>query len=251
MHKKLIIGNWKMNLSIKESLEMAKALAGTNFPSTVDVAVCPTFVSLAPVSVLLEKTNIKLGAQDVSWAELGKYTGEVSADELKELGVQYVLVGHSERRRYQNEDDHLINKKMLHLVNTDLVAVLCVGEDYGTRQKGDSNKCVNQQLTKDLLGVHIKSPEQLVIAYEPVWAIGTGRVATPSVIADMHLYIRHWLMQRYGGKVGMAVRIIYGGSVSSENCESIINNLPEVAGALSATASLKFSEFSKIIHLVN
>ena len=135
MRKKLIIGNWKMNLTVKESLEMAKNLAGTNFPPSVEVAVCPTFVSLAPVSVILEKTNIKLCAQDASWAELGKYTGEVSAEELEEIGVQYVLIGHSERRRYQNEDDHLVNKKMLHLINTNLTPILCVGEDYGTRQK--------------------------------------------------------------------------------------------------------------------
>jgi triosephosphate isomerase len=243
--KKLIVANWKMNVP---------GLAGwRNFraPKNVEVVVCPPDVYLQSVKERLHK-SVKLGAQDVFWAERGAYTGEISPTELKNFGVEYVLVGHSEKRKWDKETDETVNKKVLASLKFGLKPILCVGEPLAVHKKGiaAAKRFVRSQLEKDLKGllptVYRLPRANLVIAYEPVWAIGTGRADKPEGAAEMAGYIKNLLSTAYRLP---HPKVLYGGSVDGKNIGKFVK-FKEMNGALVGGASLKINEFKKIINAI-
>lgn len=240
--RKLIIANWKMNPGgIKEAVKLAGA---SDFKGAV---IAPPYVFIPAVKAVLKKAA--LGAQDAFWEESGAYTGEISPGTLKKMGVGYVVIGHSERRRRLSETDEMINKKLLASLKSGLKVILCVGEDKSIRKKGFSaaKNFVRNQLKKNLRGVKssVISHRSLVIAYEPIWAIGTGRPARPRDAVLMHAFIKKFLASK---PYVLRPRIVYGGSVNSGNIGSFLAN-PEVEGALVGGASLNASEFRKILKI--
>ncbi len=234
---KLLVANWKSNPGkISEAVELAKSTDIEN------VVICPPDIFLAEVKKILK--NASLGAQDVFWGNLGAYTGEVSWKELLELGVEYVIIGHSERRKYLNETDELINNKLVASLDAGLKVILCVGEPTEIRNKGINNakNFVEQQLDKDLIGLDAaKAKNNLIIAYEPIWAIGTGTPDTPENAADMAKFIKSIVK----GQVSN-VPVLYGGSVNSKNAKDFLDK-EEIDGALVGGASLNPEEFNKIV----
>jgi len=245
---KLIIGNWKMNLSISQSFNFIKKINKNN----QQVAIAAPFTFLADMKKKAQAKGIKLSAQDVAPYEQGAYTGEVSAKMLKEVGCSFCLVGHSERRIYFNENDNLINQKIIQLEEYKIQPVLCVGENQTERQKGITKQVIKKQLKIGLSG--IKSPERLIIAYEPVWAISTfqkGKIKKSAELIDIievHLYIKKTIKQSFGSRA-KRIKVIYGGSVKPDNSKEILS-LVEVDGALPGGASLKTSSFNAIIQAI-
>jgi triosephosphate isomerase (TIM) len=246
----LIAGNWKMNGNHLEAIALVQKLAFTlndkDFAAT-DVAVLPPFTSLRSVQTLVfgDKLRILYGAQDVSKHANGAYTGDISASMLAKLGCTYVLAGHSERRQYHGEDNGLVNAKVKVLLAAELVPILCVGESLEIRQEGLHLDYVTTQLEGSLAGVTAEQVAGLVIAYEPVWAIGTGEVATPEDAQEVCGAIRAALSAAHTGETGAAVRILYGGSVKADNIAAIMEQ-KDVDGALVGGASLDASEFARI-----
>ncbi|HEX9664699.1 MAG TPA: triose-phosphate isomerase [Patescibacteria group bacterium] len=237
--RKIIIGNWKMYLSLKESLRLAKDLKKIKLKKGVEVVVCPSLSALTEVKKVLPK-KIKLGAQNVFWEKKGAYTGEVSAGLLKELGCHYVIVGHSERRQYLEETDEMINQKVLAVLENKLVPIVCVGENLAQRRKKQTEKVILNQLEKNLKNVKIQNADKLIIAYEPIWAIGTGQACRPEEAVRIHNLIR----QRWPG-----TKIIYGGSLDGGNIASY-SVQPEIDGALVGGASARAKEFIKLLNNV-
>jgi triosephosphate isomerase len=248
--KPLMAGNWKMTLSHLEAIHLVQKLAFSltdkNFDA-VEVAVLPPFTSLRSVQTLVDgdKLRIVYGAQDVSQHDAGAYTGEISGLMLAKLGCTFTLVGHSERRQYHNEDDALCNAKVKAAYRHSLTPILCVGEGLPIRQEGGQVAYTISQLDGALNGIPAEQAKSIVIAYEPVWAIGTGEVATPADAQEVCGAIRARLAELYGGEVAAAVRILYGGSVKSDNIAGIMAQ-PDVDGALVGGASLDAGEFVKI-----
>ncbi|HHZ01105.1 MAG TPA: triose-phosphate isomerase [Sedimentibacter sp.] len=245
MRKKLIAGNWKMNNNVEESLKLVEALISSKLKEDVDVLICPPFTSLYPVIRELKNSSIKTGAQNVHYEDKGAYTGEVSPLMLKSLGVEYVIIGHSERRQYFGETDLIINKKVKACLRHGLKPILCVGETLDQREAGLEKETVRNQLIKDLDGVTDGSG--LVIAYEPVWAIGTGKTATSTQANEMSSYIREVLADIFTAHIAENMKIQYGGSVNASNAKEILDQ-PHIDGALVGGASLKADEFIKIIN---
>ncbi len=244
----LVAGNWKMYGAVDDARKLARAIregaAGVN---DVDIVVCPPFTSLAAVAEVLTGSLIKLGAQDVFYEEEGAFTGEVSPPMLTALGVAYVIVGHSERRQYFHETDAVINKKVRAALRAGLKPILCVGEKLEEREAGAGWKdLVRRQILAGLDGVEAGDAAGVAVAYEPVWAIGTGRTATPKIAAEAHALIRDAISGAYGPGAAQALRILYGGSVKPDNVKELMAE-PDIDGALVGGASLKAETFVPIM----
>jgi triosephosphate isomerase len=246
----LIAGNWKMNCNHFEAIALVQKLAWTLQPKDytfVEVAVLPPFTDLRSVQTLVDadKLRIKYGAQDISRYEKGAYTGEISCSMLGKLGCSYVLCGHSERRQYHQEDDALVNAKVKAAFANSITPVLCVGENLQVRQAGEHVDHVIAQLKGGLARIPAEQVASMVIAYEPVWAIGTGEVASPEDAQEINAAIRGWISEARGAETGISARILYGGSVKSDNIAPIMAQ-PDVDGVLVGGASLDVGVFAQI-----
>lgn len=243
-----IAGNWKMNLNLASAKALAeglkKAMAGI---SDLDVAVCPPSVYILPVAEILQGSNIGVGAQNAYFEEKGAFTGEISMGMLKDIGCQYVILGHSERRHILHESSELINLKVHAALAAGITPILCVGELLSERKAGVTDLVNRRQFEGSVSGISAEDMKKIVIAYEPVWAIGTGEVATPEQAEEVHLALRGMIAERYNKEVAETVRIQYGGSVKAENSKAILAK-PNVDGALVGGASLKVEDFMGIIN---
>lgn len=244
MRLPLIAGNWKMNTTLGEAIALVgEMLHKLDIISGVDKVVCPPFISLAGVRDLLRGTSIKLGAQNLYFEEKGAYTGEISPLMLAEL-CEFVIIGHSERRQHFGETGQIVNKKIRAALKVGLKPILCIGEKLEENEAGRTEKVVTEQLRSSLAGIGY--PGGFIIAYEPVWAIGTGRAATGEQANETIGFIRQQIGQLYSESTAQDVRILYGGSVTSANAAEFIKQ-PEIDGALVGGASLKASEFLSIV----
>ena len=247
MRKKVIAGNWKMNKDLYQSQKLvSEIINGLGKGTKVDVIVCPAFTSLSEVSSLLKGTQIKLGAQNMYCEERGAFTGEVSADMLKSVGCEYVILGHSERRVIFNESDELINKKIKAALLKGLKPIFCIGELLEQREKGETMQVVVRQVEKGLEEVSSEQMKNIIIAYEPVWAIGTGKTATPQQAQEVHLSIRELVAKKYSSSIAENLIIQYGGSVKPENAGVLLSQ-KDIDGALIGGACLKSDSFLSII----
>ncbi|MGA2747749.1 MAG: triose-phosphate isomerase [Verrucomicrobiota bacterium] len=245
--KLIIAGNWKMNKTVAESLALVKSLKIelANIRE-VDVVVCPPFTALSEVSKAVLDSAIRLGAQNMSENNFGAFTGEIAAGMLKEFSVRYVILGHSERRQYQKESDELISKKARAAHAASLKPIVCVGETLAEREAGLMQKVLQTQLDGSLAGLTPDQMLETILAYEPVWAIGTGKTATTAQAQEAHAFIRQWLTRAFDDNVARRVRIQYGGSVKPSNAHDLMEQ-PDVDGALVGGASLDARNFSDII----
>ena len=245
--KLIIAGNWKMNKTVAEALDLVsdlkRELAAVK---EVDLVVCPPFTALADVSKAVLDGNIRLGAQNMSEHGPGAFTGEVAAVMLKEFSVRYVILGHSERRQYQKETDALISRKAQAAHGAALKPILCVGETLEQRESGATERVVGDQIRGSLAGLTADQVAETILAYEPIWAIGTGRTATSQQAQEVHAFIRRQLATLYNETVARRVRIQYGGSVKSSNARELMSQ-PDVDGALVGGASLEVRSFSEIV----
>ena len=250
MRKKFVAGNWKMNLCRAEAMALASGLKEQldKSPSSadIDVAVCPPLVYLTPVADVIAGSRIGLGAQNVYFEANGAFTGEVSAAMLRDVGCRYVIVGHSERRHVLKESDELINKKLQAALDGGLEVILCIGELLEQRENSQTETVIEQHLRKGLAGVSNQRMESITIAYEPVWAIGTGKTATPEQAQLAHAFARRILADIFDNSVAQSTRIQYGGSVKPDNAAELMSR-PDVDGALVGGASLKVDDFMGII----
>ncbi|MCE5236847.1 MAG: triose-phosphate isomerase [Clostridiaceae bacterium] len=247
MRKPVIAGNWKMNMSPNEAKILVTELIPLVKDAKCEVVVCPPYIDLAAVKPILEGTNIKLGAQNVHWAEKGAFTGEVSAAMLKELGVSYAIVGHSERRQYFGETDETVNKRARAALAAGIIPIVCVGESLSQRENGETDALVTAQVTLALDSIPASDVERLVIAYEPIWAIGTGKTATKEQANETIAVIRAAVRSLYGEATASAVRIQYGGSMNAANATELMS-MGEIDGGLIGGASLKAADFSKVVN---
>ena len=246
MRKPIIAGNWKMYKTIPEARELVTGIKEKlKATGQVEVVVCPPFTALAPVAEVLKGSGIGLGAQDLFWEEEGAYTGEVSPVMLRDLGCQYVIIGHSERRQYFGETDETVNKKVKAALAHGLRPIICVGESLAQREAGETETLVATQVEKALAGVEATEIPQIVIAYEPIWAIGTGRSSTGEDANQVIGLIRKTIARLYRQELADQVRIQYGGSVKPENIKEFMTQ-PEIDGALVGGASLKVDSFLAI-----
>lgn len=248
MQKKLVAGNWKMYKDKSETFELISQLKEklNSFLPDVDVAVCPPFTSIELAGELLKNSKIQLGAQNMHSEVEGAFTGEVSAKMLKSFGVKFVILGHSERRTYFKETDEFINQKIKRAIEFDIKPIFCLGETLEERESGKTFQVVETQLTKGLSGISRIDLEKIVIAYEPVWAIGTGKTATPQQAQEVHSFLRKKISELYDSEVAMKVRILYGGSVKPENARDLFKQ-PDIDGGLIGGACLKADSFYQII----
>ncbi|MDI1472391.1 MAG: triose-phosphate isomerase [Thermodesulfovibrio sp.] len=241
---KFFVANWKMNKTVKESLDFLRDfIPSIKEIKDREIGIAPTFVCLESVGKALENTPIKLCAQNVFYEKKGAYTGEISPTMLKDLNVEYVIIGHSERRKYFQETDEIINRKIKASINEQLKVIFCIGETIEERQSNMTFDVLKRQIEKGL--ENINNPSSIVLAYEPVWAIGTGIVASEKQIEEAHAFIRDKLKEIYSEKAD-SVRILYGGSVTPENIYAIMN-VDNVDGVLVGGASLDAQKFSKIV----
>jgi len=246
--KPLIVGNWKMHGTISEALKRITAITRkTENLSGLEVVLAPPFTALYSVSVALQDLPMKLGAQNVHWETEGPYTGEVSAAFLKDAGCDFVIIGHSERRTLFQEDDDMINKKVRAVLAADLNALLCIGETETERDEGKTFERLEEQLTEGLKELHVHDLEGFSIAYEPVWAIGTGKNASGSQIAEVHDWVRNYLAKHFDAPTANNTRLLYGGSVKSENAAEIFK-VHNVDGVLVGGASLDADDFVSIMN---
>jgi len=245
--KLIIAGNWKMNKTVAEALalvaDLKRDLAGVK---EVDIVVCPPYTALSEVSKAILDSNLRLGAQNMSENGVGAFTGEIAAPMLKEFSVRYVILGHSERRQYQKESDALIAKKALAVHGASLKPIVCVGETLAEREGGLMEKVLETQVTGSLGGLSKEQMVETVVAYEPVWAIGTGKTATTQQAQDAHEFIRGVLAKMFDADVAKKVRIQYGGSVKPNNAKELMSQ-PDVDGALVGGAALEARSFTDII----
>lgn len=247
MRKPIIAGNWKMNKTPEEAKELVTALVPLVKDAKCDVVICPPFVDLCAVKPIIAGTNIHLGVQNIHWAEKGAFTGEISADMLKAHGVEYAIVGHSERRQYFGETDATVNQRAKAAIAAGITPIICVGESLEQRESGVTNAVVSGQTKAALDGIEAKDVETLVIAYEPIWAIGTGKTATKEDANATIAVIRGAIAEVYGKDVAEKVRIQYGGSMNPENASELMS-MPEIDGGLIGGASLKAEDFSKVVN---
>src|SRR5215470_13345185 len=243
----IVAGNWKMNKTVSEALELVRDLKNelANIKE-VDIVVCPPFTALSEVSKAILDSNLRLGAQNMSENNVGAYTGEIAAVMLKEFSVRYVILGHSERRQYQKESDELISKKAQAAHAASLKPIVCVGETLAEREAGQTEKVLEGQVRGSLTGLSKEQMRQTVVAYEPVWAIGTGKTATTSQAQEAHAFIRGLLGKMFDETVARRVRIQYGGSVKPSNARELMSQT-DVDGALVGGASLEARSFADII----
>lgn len=247
--KLIIAGNWKMNKTVAEAVDLAGALKRElHGVKEVDVVICPPFTALSEVSKATLESSIKLGAQNMSENGPGAFTGEICASMLKEFSVRYVILGHSERRQYQGESDALIAKKAAAAHAASLKPIICIGETLAERESGRTQDVIGGQLQGSLAGLTAEQMLDTVLAYEPVWAIGTGKTASAEQAQEVHAFIRKFLVTRFDESVARKVRIQYGGSVKASNARELMS-LPDVDGALVGGASLEVRSFSDIVRL--
>jgi triosephosphate isomerase len=245
--KVIIAGNWKMNKTASEAVALVEELKGKVEGITdTDIVVCPTFTSLCAVLKAVDGTNIKVGAQNVHWAESGAFTGEISAKMLKESGVEYVIIGHSERRQYFGETDETVNNRLKAALASGLKPIVCIGELLEEREGGQTESVLEAQLIKGFEEISAEQMKGIVVAYEPVWAIGTGKTATPEMAQETHSYIRNVLEGMFDADTAQAVRIQYGGSMKPDNAEELVAQ-EDIDGGLIGGASLKAEDFSQLI----
>jgi triosephosphate isomerase len=246
--RKLVAGNWKMNSTRATARELAAGIA-QQFPAgrtDVDVLVCPPFPYLCDVGGAIASSAVQLGAQDVYFEPPGAFTGEVAVPMLVDVGCRYVIIGHSERRHILGEKDPLLQRKTAAAIAGGLEVIFCVGEMLDQREAHQTEEVLNAQMAGGLVGLDEAALGHVTIAYEPCWAIGTGRTATPQQAQDVHLYLRKWLADRYNPRRAQVTRILYGGSVSPKNARELLSE-PDVDGALIGGASLKVETFVPII----
>ena len=249
MRKPFVAGNWKMNTDSSTSVELAERIASGSMEAagqSVTVAVCPPFVYLQAVAKALSASSVAVGAQDIYFEPKGAFTGEISASMLKDIGCAYCLCGHSERRHVIGETDELINKKVTAAIGGGLLPILCVGELLAEREASQTNEVVTRQLKEGLSGLSAEKLSAVTIAYEPVWAIGTGLTATPQQAQEVHDFIRKLLGQMYDSQLAQEIRILYGGSAKPSNAAELMGR-QDVDGLLVGGASLKADDFLAII----
>jgi triosephosphate isomerase len=242
-----IAGNWKMNKTAGEAKQLAQALVdGADIIRASTAVLCPPCTALDTVAKTIESTAYRLGAQNVFWESSGAFTGEISPPMLRAVGCQYVIVGHSERRQYFGETDASVNRKIKASQDNGLIPIACVGETLQEREDGKTNEIIKKQINGVLEGLPEKAVNSLVIAYEPVWAIGTGMTAEPQDADDVHAYIRELVTEAYSSDVARNLTILYGGSVNEKNAEELLG-MANIDGALIGGASLKADSFLKIL----
>ena len=248
MERKVVIaGNWKMNKDAAAGRELVESLKPLVAGFTdADVVVCPPFTTLGAVVAAAAGSNIKVGAQNVHWAESGAFTGEISAEMLVSAGVEYVIIGHSERRQYFGETDATVNSRLKAALKAGLKPIVCVGETLAEREGGKTNDVIGRQLRDGLAGLTAADMAEVIIAYEPVWAIGTGKTATPAIAEETHKFIRETVSALFGGAVASALRIQYGGSMKPENARELVAQA-DIDGGLIGGAALKADSFAKLI----
>jgi len=247
MRKPFIAGNWKMNKTPNDAKKFAKEFLANYQASDVNVAIAAPFVDLETLVKAFKGSNIKVAAQNMYFENDGAFTGEISASMLKAIGVEYVILGHSERRNLLKESDSLINKKLKKALSENLLPILCVGENLTQREKGEHKPFVEKQVLAAFKGISPDDAKKVTVAYEPVWAIGTGKTATPKQAGEMCTYIRKVLAKLYGYSVSEEIVIQYGGSVKASNASELMN-MEDIDGALVGGASLNPLEFLEIVH---
>jgi len=247
MRKPFIAGNWKMNLTTREAVALAKKLVESLAGVTqVEIGIAPVYTVLPAVAEVVRGSNVQLLAQNLFWVDSGAYTGEVSGPMLKDAGCSHVIVGHSERRQYFGETDESVNKKLKAAFASGLVPIFCVGETLAEREQGRTFAVVERQVKGGLQDIPATDAAKIVVAYEPVWAIGTGKTATPAQAQEVHAHIRSLLARLYGQELADQVRIQYGGSVKADNI-AVLMQQPDLDGALVGGASLKADSFTAIV----
>ncbi|MES2792379.1 MAG: triose-phosphate isomerase [Planctomycetota bacterium] len=252
VRRPLVAGNWKMNTNLKSATELASELAAklSHDLTGVEVLVCPPAPYLAPVAAAIANSAVKLGGQDCSFEEPGAFTGEVASEMLLDFGCRYVILGHSERRQFHGETDKIVNHKVHMALKKGLHVILCVGEKLEEQQAGATETVLDRQMTGSLASITGEDLAKVVIAYEPVWAIGTGKTATPAEAEKSHVFLRHWIANRYNPQIAETLRILYGGSVKAANALELLQ-MPNIDGALVGNASLKVDQFWPIIEAGN
>lgn len=247
MRTPIIAGNWKLNNTISEALELVKGIHyGLTDVSGVEVVIAPTYTAISKVADFLKDSAIAVSGQDVFWEDSGAFTGTISAPLLKDAGADYAIIGHSERRQYFDETDEMVNKRTKAALKHNLIPIVCVGETLEEREAGQVKQVVNTQLSGGLAGLTSEEVTELVIAYEPVWAIGTGKTASPEQAEEVHQMIRNIVASDFGQEAADKVRILYGGSVKPANSKELMSQ-PNIDGALVGGASLKADDFLGII----
>lgn len=247
MRKPIIAGNWKMHKTASASEAFARELAGQQLNSAVEVVLCPNYTAMLPVGSVVQGTSIRLGAQNLHWEDQGAFTGEVSAPMLRDAGCSYVIIGHSERRQYFAETNETVNVKIKAAQKHNLIPIVCVGETLAQREAGQTEAVVTNQVRGGLVNLTAKEIAALVIAYEPVWAIGTGRTATSADAQGVCQIIRQTVEELAGKDCAAQVRIQYGGSVKAENIDELMAQ-PDIDGALVGGASLDVKAFTRIVN---
>ncbi|MBI5189302.1 MAG: triose-phosphate isomerase [Nitrospirae bacterium] len=244
----VIAGNWKMHMTVPEALELVRGILPTcSGKSGVEVILAPPFTALSAVAEAVKGTGIGVAAQNMHWEPKGAYTGEVSAAMLVDAGCTHVIIGHSERRQYFAETDESVNRKLAAALSVGLVPIVCVGETLDERERGDQFKVIERQLDGGLKDIGPKQMAGTILAYEPVWAIGTGKTASPEQAQDVHAFIRGWLTRVHGEGIADAVRIQYGGSVKPDNVADLMSRA-DIDGALVGGAALKADSFAALVN---
>ena len=248
MRKPIIAGNWKMNNTIASGTALVKELIPLVKDAECEVAICVPYTLLPAINELVKGTNIHLGAENVHFADHGAFTGEVSAEMLKEVGVEYVIIGHSERRQYFGETDETVNKRAYQALKNGLKPIICVGETLEERETGKTEEVLKRQILGAFKNLtEFDMPANIVVAYEPVWAIGTGKTATNEQANETIAFIRKTLVENVCSSCGAEIRIQYGGSMNPKNAHDLMA-MPEIDGGLIGGASLKAEDFSKVVH---
>lgn len=247
LRKPIIAGNWKLNKTIKEAVELVTLLKrNIRDASSVDVVVCPPFTALSDLSEILMDTDIRLGAQNLYWKDKGAFTGEMSAVLVKDAGASYVIIGHSERRQFFHETHETVNRKIKAALKNGLIPMVCVGETLVEREKEQTLTVLEAQLEGAFAGRASQDMATVILAYEPVWAIGTGRVASPAQAQEVHAFIRKWIKNRFDQEIASKLRIQYGGSVKPDNIVELMRE-EDIDGALVGGASLEAQSFTDIV----
>ncbi len=246
MGKYIIAGNWKMNKLPSETYDFVKEVVEATKGAECEVVCCTPYVCLAPAIEAAKGTHVKIGAENLHFEDSGAFTGEVSADMLKDLGVEYVIIGHSERRAYNNETDETVNKKMIKALSKGLIPIVCVGESLEEREAGITMDLISIQIKKAFAGISAEDAAKVVVAYEPIWAIGTGKTATDDQAEEVCGSIRKVLADLYNDDCAKAVTIQYGGSMNAKNCAGLLAK-DNIDGGLIGGASLKAPDFATIV----
>ena len=247
MRKKIVAGNWKMNKSLQEGIALVNDLKEVVKNPNCDVVICTPFIHLATVAEMLKGTPMQLGAENCADKASGAYTGEVSAEMVKSTGAEYVILGHSERRQYYNETGEILKEKVLLALENGLKVLYCIGESLEEREADKQNEVVKKELEESVFNLSEEQFKNIVIAYEPIWAIGTGKTATAEQAEEIHAYIRSCVKERYGAQVAEDTTILYGGSCKASNAPELFSK-PDIDGGLIGGASLKAADFKGIIN---